>query len=66
MKKSEIQKLRGKTAAELDKDLSESRDRLGALIFDLASGKVKNTSEIRELKKRIARISSFLNKKKEI
>ena len=60
MKRDDIQKLKGKSNAELGKDLVESRERLGTLIFDLASGKVKNNSEIRETKKRIARILSFL------
>ncbi|MBI2506716.1 MAG: 50S ribosomal protein L29 [Candidatus Colwellbacteria bacterium] len=63
MKRDEMQKLKGKSTAELEKDLSDSRDRLGILIFDLASGKVKNTAEIRELKKRIARLQTFLKGK---
>lgn len=63
MKRDDIQKLKGKTRAELEKDLAESRERLGVLTFDLASGKVKTTSEIRDLKKRIARILSFLREK---
>ena len=66
MKKSDIQKLKGKGRAESEKDLVESRERLGSLIFDLASGKVKNNSEIREMKKRIARILSFLRQKNEV
>lgn len=63
MKRDDIQKLRGKNTAELEKDLVESRERLGVLLFDLASGKVKNNSEIRDLKKRIARALSFLKTK---
>ncbi len=63
MKRDDIQKLKGGSTAELEKDLVESRERLGVLIFDLASGKVKNNSEIRDLKKRVARILSFLKEK---
>lgn len=63
MKKDEKQKLKSKPVAELEKDLSESREKFGALSFDLASGKVKKTSEIRELKKRMARIFTFLREK---
>ena len=63
MKRDDIQKLKSKPRAELEKDLTESRERLGALVFDLASGKVKTTSEIRDLKKKIARILSFLGGK---
>lgn len=64
MKRDEIQKLKGKSAAELEKELVESRERLGVLNFDLASGKVKKTSEMRDLKKRVARILSFLREKR--
>lgn len=60
MKRDDIQKLKGKSTAELEKDLAESRERLGVLTFDMASGKVKKASEIRDLKKKIARIFSFL------
>lgn len=63
MKRDEVQKIKGKSAPELEKDLAESRERLGVLIFDLASGKVKNNSDIRDLKKRIARTHSFLREK---
>ncbi len=63
MKRDEIQKLKGKSTPELEKDLVESRERLGVLVFDLASGKVKNNSEIRSLKKRIARALSSLKEK---
>ncbi len=64
MKKSEIQKLKTKSAPELEKDLAESREKLRMLISDLASGKVKNTSDVREIRKRIARILTFLREKK--
>lgn len=63
MKRDDVQKIKDKNTAELKKDLAESREKLGALIFDLASGKVKNNSEIRSLKKRIARALSFLKEK---
>ena len=63
MKRDDIQKLKGKNTAELEKDLVESRERLGVLLFDLASGKVKNNAEIRDLKKKIARTLSFLRAK---
>ncbi|MEX2033276.1 MAG: 50S ribosomal protein L29 [Candidatus Colwellbacteria bacterium] len=63
MKRDDIQKLKGKNTAELEKDLVDSRERLGVLLFDLASGKVKNNSEIRDLKKKIARTLSFLKEK---
>ena len=64
MKRDEIQKLRTKAVMELEKELTDSQEKLGVLNFDLASGKVKKTSEMRDLKKRIARITTFLKGKK--
>jgi len=57
MKASE---LRQKPKEELQKLLSEKGERLRNLMFDLASGKVKNVREIREIKKDIARILTLL------
>jgi large subunit ribosomal protein L29 len=51
-----IAELRKKTKAELKRLLSENREKLRALRFNLASGKLKNVREIRYLKKDIARI----------
>jgi len=61
MKASE---LRQKSKSELQKILQDSRERLGQLRFDLASGKVKNVREIREIKKDIARILTLLRNTK--
>jgi len=48
---------------ELQRLLREKRERLRQLRFDLAGGKVKNVREIRETKKDIARILTFLKLK---
>jgi len=45
---------------ELQRNLSEKRERLRQLRFDLASGKVKNVREIREIRRDIARIITIL------
>jgi len=58
-----ISELRQKSPAELQKMLSEYREKLRQLRFDLAAGKVKNIREIREVKKDIARILTLLNQK---
>ena len=58
MKASE---LRQKPKEELQKLLSEKGERLRNLMFDLASGKVKNVREIREIKKDIAKILTIIN-----
>lgn len=55
-----IEELRKKTKEELRKMFEDSGEKLGQLKFDLASGKVKNITEIRRLKKEIARILTTL------
>ncbi|MFH1780505.1 MAG: 50S ribosomal protein L29 [Candidatus Nealsonbacteria bacterium] len=56
-----ISEIRQKSKNELESMLQEKRERLRNLRFDLASGKVKNFREIRELKKEIARILTLLH-----
>ena len=63
MKKKNLQELRNKAAAELEKDLALNRERLRALKFDLAAGKVKNIKEIQTVKKTIAQILTILKTK---
>ncbi len=53
-----------KPPVELSKTLKETQEKLRTLIFDLASGKVKNTSELGKLKKLSARINTFIHEKK--
>ena len=65
MKKSEIQKLVKKTPADLQKDLVSAREELRALKFELAAGKVKNITKVRDVKRTIARILTLLNISKE-
>jgi len=55
-----ITELRQKSKEELKKLLEEKRERLRQLRFDLASGKVKNVREIRQIRKEIARILTLL------
>jgi len=47
--------LKNKTEGELQKILKEKREKLRELRFTLATGKLKNPSEIKEIKKDIAR-----------
>jgi len=56
--------LRRKQKDELQRMVSESREKLRALRFDLASGKVKNVREIRKIKKNIARILTLIQEEK--
>jgi len=57
-----IRELSQKSKAELNKLLSDDREKLRQLRFDLSSGKVKNVRELREIKKDIARILTLLKK----
>jgi large subunit ribosomal protein L29 len=50
------EELRKKSKSDLEKILKEKKERLRNLRFGLVSGKIKNTREIRETKKDIARI----------
>ena len=57
MKTTELQQ---KSKSELQKILSDDREKLRQLRFDLAAGKVKNVREVRKIKKDIARILTIL------
>ncbi|OIO49758.1 MAG: 50S ribosomal protein L29 [Parcubacteria group bacterium CG1_02_42_13] len=61
MKKSDIKNLKSKNIAELIKNLRERQELLRAAKFDLAAGKVKNIFFIKDTKKTIARIKTFIN-----
>jgi ribosomal protein L29 len=59
MKTRDIQELKNKSAAELERMAKEGRAKLHSLQLDLAAGKVKNVSSLRALKKDIARMMTF-------
>jgi len=65
MKKQGIKNLKAKSSVELERDLKEKEELLRSSKFDLASGKVKNIYLIKDTKKTIARIKTFLNSRKE-
>jgi len=54
------QDLRKKKKEELENLLTELKNKLAKLKFDLSLGKLKNVREIRETKKDIARILTIL------
>jgi ribosomal protein L29 len=60
MKKNEIKELKNKSAGELETIVRESGEKLRALRFDLAAGKVKNVNELHQNRKKIARAKTFL------
>ncbi len=60
MTKQEINDLKNKPLAELQKARTDGRERLRGLKLDLAAGKVKNEAELRALRKDLARIETFI------
>lgn len=60
MIKTKIKELRSKNKEDLGRLLLNLREKLRQLKFDLASGKIKNVSEIRKIKKEIAQILTVL------
>jgi large subunit ribosomal protein L29 len=62
MKASEI---RGLSEAELQKRLSDSRQELFNLRFQLATRKLENFTRIREVRKDIARILQVANERRQ-
>lgn len=58
-----IEELRKKSEKELKKMLLEKRERLRSLSFDLAQGRLKDTSQIKKTEKDIARILTILCQK---
>jgi len=51
-----LAELRRKSKDELKKILTDDREKLRQLRFDLSAGKVKNVREIRHIKKEIAQV----------
>jgi ribosomal protein L29 len=63
VKKQEKEQIKNKSLPELKKILAENRESLKKLKFDLVAGKVKNISQIKKIKKIIARILTIINAK---
>ena len=61
MKRKDIQEMKNKPDAELARLIKDKSDELRTLRFDLAAGKVKDISKIREARKKVARAKTFLN-----
>ena len=60
MKKKDIQELKNKNDGELMRLIKDKHEELRTLRFDLAAGKVKDISKIREARKTVARAKTFL------
>lgn len=60
MKKKEINELKHRSPEDLARLTKESGEKLRALKFDLAAGKVKDINPIRAVRKDIARMKTFI------
>lgn len=60
MKKRDVQELKNKSLGELERIVLESGEKLRALRFDLAAGKVKNVNELHQTRRKIARVKTFI------
>ena len=60
MKANEIRNL---TTTEIEAKVSEMKDELFNLRFQLATGQLENTSRIREVRKAIARMKTIINER---
>ncbi|MFH1671494.1 MAG: 50S ribosomal protein L29 [Candidatus Portnoybacteria bacterium] len=59
-----IKELRQKSGKELSQLLTENRKKIGQLRFDLASKKLKNVNQIKELRRDVARITTLTKEQK--
>jgi ribosomal protein L29 len=55
------QEIKNKDRKELERELSEKREKLQSLRFDLISGKIKSAKDIRSTRKEIARALTAIN-----
>lgn len=55
-----------KTVEELVKDLRDLKAEIAKMSVEMSSGKIKNTNVIKDKKKLVARILTYLSQKKEI
>lgn len=60
MKANDIRNL---TTTEIEAKVSEMKDELFNLRFQLATGQLENTSRIREVRKAIARMKTIINER---
>lgn len=63
MKKQDLEQLKNKSSAELEKGIIDNKEKLRVLKFDLSAGKVKNVKEIQVIKKMIARMYTLIKHK---
>lgn len=63
MNKNDLNTMKKKPIAEIDKELHELRAKLVNLKFDLQAGKVKNIQEVHIVKKGIAQLLTIMHER---
>jgi large subunit ribosomal protein L29 len=63
MKKKDIQEFKNKQDGELERIVKDKNEELRVLRFDLAAGKVKDISKIRDARKTVARAKTILHER---
>ena len=63
--KEELKDIKLKSQAELQKILNSSREKLRELRFKVSQSQLKNIREIRSLRKKIAKILTLINQKRQ-
>ncbi len=63
MKKKDLEKLKGRTVAELTADVKTAKEKLWQLGKDLTAGKQKNGHALRATRVEIARMLTLINQK---
>lgn len=66
MKKNDIQDLKTKNVDELKRILSDFQGEISKLSVDKSLGKLKNTNQIKNKKKDVARVLTFLSIKSSV
>jgi len=58
-----VKELREMTDAELNKKLSDSKDELFELRFQMATGQLDNPMKLQEVRKKIARVKTIMRER---
>lgn len=63
MKKDKKQEARGKKLTELNKDLTEAKEKLMRIKLEILTGKIKNTRAAKNLRREIAQRETLIKAK---
>lgn len=63
MRSMKVRELRDLTDAELDKKLSDSKDELFKLRFQMATGQLDNPMKLKEVRRKIARVKTIIRER---